>query len=637
MIVATAGHIDHGKTSLVRALTGVDTDRLPEEKRRGLTIDLGFAYPKGNQSIGFVDVPGHERFVRNMIAGVTAIDCAIIVIAADDGPMPQTSEHLAILDLLGVKRAAVALTKIDKVAPERIDVASDEISSLLEDTALANAPVFPLSTLNGDGVGALKAWLDEEARTTQARERGAGFRMAVDRSFVIDGAGVVVTGAVASGSVEPEQRLVLSPEGIEVRVRGIHAHNRKAQQGSAGERCAINVAAPRLSLDQVYRGQWLVAPEIAKTTMRFDARIRLLPSETRALRHWTPVHLHIGAADVPARVALLEGAPLEPGGAALGQLVLSSPVSALFGDRFVLRDQSGRRTIGGGIVIDPFAPSRGRAKAERIAMLRALEPAKIAEALANGLNVSPSGFELGAFLCAWNVSSDEAKELVARHDLRTVGDGFGKLAFTQAAWNSARIGLGRAIAQSRSPNEGLTKDAVARATKPRVPGPALEALLADLIARGEIEFAGGMYRPRGATIQLEPQDAALWAKLQPLLDNIRPPTIAELAAELKADARPIERLLQKVARMNLTVQIAPNRYYLPDRLRELASFAEMVAQETPGGLVSIRAFRDKSGVGRNLSVEALEFFDRLGFTGRAGEHRRIVKPRDQVRWARGMQ
>jgi len=238
MIVATAGHIDHGKTSLVKALTGVDTDRLPEEKKRGLSIDLGFAYPKDNSKIGFVDVPGHERLIRNMIAGVTCIDLALIVIAADDGPMPQTREHLSILELLGIKKAIVALTKIDRVSGERMLQAQDEIQELLSATPFAGSDTFPVSAMTGKGIAALKSRLDNEAGRSEAHRNGGHFRLSVDRAFVIDGAGVVVTGAISSGAVKIDDRLVLLPDMTEVRVRGIHAQNRKATEAVAGERCA---------------------------------------------------------------------------------------------------------------------------------------------------------------------------------------------------------------------------------------------------------------------------------------------------------------------------------------------------------------------------------------------------------------
>ncbi len=279
MIVATAGHIDHGKTLLVKALTGVDTDRLPEEKSRGMTIDLGFAYwpLEGGERVGFVDVPGHERFIRNMLAGVSGIDFVLLVVAADDGVMPQTREHAAILDLLGVARGAVALSKIDRVAPERVAAVRAEIAALLADTVLAGAPVFPVSAVSGDGIDALKRALAESARAAPAKDASGNFRLAVDRAFTVTGAGLVVTGAVISGSVALGDTVRATGSERTARVRSIHAQNRAAPLGRAGERCALNLAGSELKLDLVARGDWIVAPDAPGAVARLDARIRILP------------------------------------------------------------------------------------------------------------------------------------------------------------------------------------------------------------------------------------------------------------------------------------------------------------------------------------------------------------------------
>jgi selenocysteine-specific elongation factor len=637
MIVATAGHIDHGKTSLVKALTGVDTDRLPEEKKRGLSIDLGFAYPKDNSRIGFVDVPGHERLVRNMIAGVTCIDLALIVIAADDGPMPQTREHLSILELLGIKKAIVALTKIDRVSGERMLQAQNEVRELLSATPYDGSDIVPVSAVTGQGIADLKLRLDGEAGRSEAQGRSGHFRMAVDRAFVIDGAGLVVTGAVSSGAVKIDDRLMVLPEKIEVRVRGIHAQSRKTVEGVAGERCALNIAAPRLSLENLRRGQWLVDTSIAYATIRFDARIKLLSSEARALRHWSQAHLHIGAADQMAHIALLDARPIQPGDSALVQIVTEQPVSALFGEHFILRDPSGQHTLGGGRIIDPFAPARGRAKPERTELLKCLDTDDECIALEKALEHAPAGFAFGAFVCARNLDLHKTLQLTDRLKAKTVGEGFETLAFAGLRWNELLNVLRKQMADATKPAEGFSKPDIARWFQPRLPALALDALLEELVTRGDITFAGGHYRLRGSSLQIDPRDAALWAKVQALIDNIRPPSVAEIAAASSTDGRNIERLLRNVARQGLAVQIAPNRYYLPERLRELAHFAELVAKETAGGLVSIRAFRDRSGIGRNLSVEALEFFDRLGFTGKAGEHRRVLKQLDEVRWVRSTQ
>ncbi|MFC1665874.1 selenocysteine-specific translation elongation factor [Pseudomonadota bacterium] len=348
MIIATAGHIDHGKTALVKVLTGVDTDRLPEEKSRGLTIDIGFAYHslKDGPVIGFVDVPGHERFVRNMLAGVGGIDFALLVIAADDGPMPQTLEHLAILDLLGVSQGAIALTKTDKVDAARVEQVRSASENVLAGTSLQDVPFYEVSAIENKGVDELREHLESVAREHQLRSSEGYFRLAVDRSFSVAGAGVVVTGTAFAGSVNTGDRLVLSPSGTQIRVRSIHAQNQDNNVGVAGQRLGINISGSGLNAESVHRGEWLLSKNIHRPTRRIDVRLRLLPGETKNFRHWSAVHVHLGAAEVTARIALLEDTVLSPGGNSLGQLVLDDEVGALYGDRFILRDHSAQRTIG---------------------------------------------------------------------------------------------------------------------------------------------------------------------------------------------------------------------------------------------------------------------------------------------------
>ena len=322
MIIGTAGHIDHGKSALVLALTGTDPDRWEEEKARGITLDLGYAYTTCDDGtrLGFVDVPGHERLVHNMLAGATGIDFVLLVIAADDGPMPQTREHLEIIDLLGLGRGAVALTKLDLVDAERLAEVQAQVTGLLDGTSLAGAPVFPVSSVTGAGLDALRAHLTAQAALTRSRDGRGRFRLAVDRAFVLKGAGVVVTGTAHSGSVALDDHLVLSPRGLEVRVRGIHAQNAAVERGWAGQRCALNLTGPRFEKDSVSRGDWLVAPDLHSPTDRLDVELRVARHAGRPLQHWTPVHVHIGAARVTGRVAVLEGEALDPGTTGLVQL-----------------------------------------------------------------------------------------------------------------------------------------------------------------------------------------------------------------------------------------------------------------------------------------------------------------------------
>ena len=375
MIVATAGHVDHGKTALVRALTGVDTDRLPEEKQRGLTIDLGFAYHPldGGHVLGFVDVPGHERFVRNMLAGVGSVDLALVVVAADDGVMPQTREHAAILDLIGVTGCIAVVSKVDKVDAARAAEVGAEIESLLSATGMGGVEVHRVSALSGAGMDALAAALRQRALGLAARAANGRFRLCIDRVFTLKGAGLVVTGTVHAGTAHTGERLVVTPGGHEARIRGIHAQDRPAERARAGERCALNLSGRGLGPGTIARGDWVVDRALHAPGDRIDVRLRVLPAETRALRHWTPVHVHLAASHSTARVAVLGAGGIAPGGDGRVQVVLDRPLHALSGDRIVIRDQSATRTMGGGTVIDPFSPKRGRARPARLAWLDAIE------------------------------------------------------------------------------------------------------------------------------------------------------------------------------------------------------------------------------------------------------------------------
>ena len=359
MILGTAGHIDHGKTALVRALTGVDTDRLPEEKRRGITIELGFAPLRleGVETIGVVDVPGHEAFVRTMLAGATGVDLALVVIAADEGVMPQTREHLAILQLLGVTRAIVALTKCDLVDEEWRELVTEDVRALLADTPFAAAPIIPTSAATGEGLDALRAAIVSAAHAVPARAADDLFRMPVDRAFTIKGTGTVVTGTVWSGRLTREATVRVLPSERVVRVRGLQTHGVQVPVAEPGHRTAVALAG--IDVSDVGRGSFLVADSAWRPTTVLRAEVVLLDDAPRALRPRTAVRFHIGTADVGARVVVPNGT-LAPGDRQFARVMLAEPVVLRAGDRFVLRSASPAATIGGGIVIDPFASRRAR-------------------------------------------------------------------------------------------------------------------------------------------------------------------------------------------------------------------------------------------------------------------------------------
>ncbi|OYX86638.1 MAG: selenocysteine-specific translation elongation factor, partial [Azorhizobium sp. 35-67-5] len=398
MIIGTAGHIDHGKTSLVKALSGVDTDRLKEEKARGISIDLGFAYlpVDGEQTLGFIDVPGHEKFVHTMLAGASGIDFALLVVAADDGVMPQTREHLAIIDLLGISHGIVALTKADLADAARLADVSAQIAATVAGTSLEGAGILPVSSATGAGIADLKARLVEAAHHLDHRDAGGRLRLAVDRSFTLAGAGTVVTGTILSGTVRTGDLVKVSPSGRDARVRSIRAQDTPAEIGRAGDRCGLNLAGPSMSRDAIARGDVVLDPTLHAPTDRIDALLKVLPGEKKAISQWLPVRFHTAAREVGGRVVLL-GDPIAPGGSGHVQIVLEEPIATASGDRFVVRDTSAQRTIGGGRLLDLRPPSRKRRTPQRLAQLAAHGEAAPDRAVTALLAVEPFVLDLTAF------------------------------------------------------------------------------------------------------------------------------------------------------------------------------------------------------------------------------------------------
>jgi selenocysteine-specific elongation factor len=630
MIVGTAGHIDHGKTALVRALTGVDTDRLPEEKARGITIDLGFAYrpvPNGD-TLGFVDVPGHERFIHNMLAGAVGIDYVMLVVAADDGAMPQTREHLQIIDLLGVGKGVVALTKCDLATPERIAEASVEIRNLLAPTSLAGADIVIVSAVTGTGIAELETRLLSAAQTLSPHDAQGRFRMAIDRSFSLTGAGTVVTGTVFAGRVRTGDRLMLSPSGIAARVRSIHTQNAPAEEGSRGQRCALNIAGPDVAKDRIRRGDWIIDEHLHAPTDRLDARIRLLASEERPLRHWTPVHLHMGAAHVSARVALLDCETLGPGAEGLAQLVLDRPLGGLHGDRLVFRDQSAQRTMGGGVVLDPWPLPRGRRRPERLAVLAALGEPHADAALRRLAAGEPGWIDLRRFALSWNLAPEAAAALWRACDLVLSGEAGGGFGFSRARWQQLKDDTLRALTayHQKSPESpGIVQERLRQALASRLPPPVFGALVQGFLKEKAVELDGAWLRLPGHAVRLTPADERLWARIRPVMERGRfqPPRVRDFANELGAREEEVRQLLRRLARMGRLVEIAHDHFYLRTTAAELVKIAHALAKESAGGKITASAFRDRIGTGRKVAIQILEFFDRTGLTVRQGDLRKV--------------
>ncbi|CAM3330562.1 selenocysteine-specific translation elongation factor [Paracoccus nototheniae] len=627
MIVGTAGHIDHGKTALVKALTGTDADRLAEEKARGITIDLGFAYANleggadsGNGAVtGFVDVPGHERLIHTMLAGAGGIDLALLVVACDDGLMPQTREHLAILSLLGLSRGLVALTKADLADDARRAEVTAQIRQVLAGSELAKAPIIPVSTVTAEGIADLRdALIKAEAQTT-ARAASGPFRLAVDRSFTLQGAGTVVTGTVLTGRIAVGDLVTISPAGIAARVRGIHAQNRPATEGLAGQRCALNLAGEDVSKDAIHRGDIVLTPALHAPTARIDAELAVLGTEPKPIGTWFPARLHSHATEVGARIVPLSD-PILPGGVGPVQIVLDRPIAASVGDRFILRDVSASRTIGGGRFLDLRPPARKRRTPDRLALI---EAAQTPDPLTAMLAIAP--VDLQAFARDRSLSPDDAQAALARAGGVLVGE----TALSQAQRDALRRGIADQLTQFHADNPdlpGLGRERLRLALTPRLPKDAFLALLRAESDAGRITPDGAFLRLPGHEVRLSPEDEAIWHRIQPaLLGDLRfrPPRVRDFATELGADEKDIRRILRLTQKLGRTDQIAHDHFFARAVTAAMVAILRDVADTTPDGWFTAALFRDRVQNGRKVAIEILDFFDRHGVTLRRGDLRRL--------------
>lgn len=625
MLIATAGHIDHGKTALIRALTGVETDRLPEERARGISIDLGFAHwrPDAGGTIGFIDVPGHRRYLRNMLAGVTGANFALVVVAADDGAMPQTIEHLHILDLLDMARGAVAITKCDKAGPDRIAEVRCEVAGLLANSSLSHAPIFEVSAQTGAGIEALgEALLEARDLSFLQADESHGFRMAIDRAFTVTGAGTVVTGTVLAGGARVGDVLMLSPKGLEVRIRSMQSGGVSVERIGPGQRCALNLA--HVEAGDLHRGDWLVESASHAATDRIEATVRLLPGAA-PLRHGASVHWHYGAADLGARVLLPGQRALQPGEAAQAQLVLDAPTSAVTGERFILRDAAGQELLGGGQVLDPLPGPKRRPLALRRQVADAISHSEPGTALAALASIP--GFECGMawFARCRNLRLEPLGELPAQVDAILAGAN-GEIAVARSRFRRLGIEVVEALGRyhlDRPEAGGMTRRELRSAAAEHLSAGLLATLLTELSAAGRIDASGPFVRLPGHAPSFGPAETAMWNAALALLegDDIRPIRVAELAGEVRASEAAARAMLYRRRIAGDVWQVTESRFLLREQVRALAELArELDANHT--GFTAAQ-FRDASGIGRNFVIELLEFFDRIGVTRRVGEKRRM--------------
>ena len=642
MIIATAGHVDHGKTLLVKALTGVDTDTLAEEKKRGLTIDIGFAYlPLADlPSIGFIDVPGHERFIRNALCGLAAADFVLLLVAADDGPMPQTREHLSIIDLLGVQQGAIVISKIDSVPAARVDAVRRELEPLRAKTELESWPVFAVSAVSGEGVDALRDALQVKAEAEPMVGESAlledgiqtHFRMPVDRAFDIKGAGLVVTGTVFAGRVVVGDTVSIAGSKLQLRVRGLRVHDAESDCGHSGQRCAINLSGSGLRKAQIRRGSWVTSPCAAAPITRFDAEIKIVNSALRPLRHWTPLHLHLGASETTARVAVLGGGAIEPGKQGLVQLVCDHAVGAAFGDRLIIRDQSARHTLGGGRVLDIFPPLRGRAHADRLLCLQQMRQGDPTSALRRLLETSNSGVDLAQFIANRNLAGPLRDVVQAEGGLvlNLEGRRIGFSTSIATAHASAILqGLERCH-QSQPHAQGFTRAELRGQLEQKLSPRLLQGLIEWLQQRELVRVDGKGCALCAWQADLNPHEVKQWQLIESALsgNGLRPMTVAELVQTTQLSQSQLKALLERLSRVGRVVKLSSSLLMLPASLSEFQQLLDQLQKRSIDGVFSVAEFRDACGIGRNRCIEILESFDARGITRRSGPGRCLLPSAD---------
>lgn len=610
IIVGTAGHIDHGKTALVRALTGIDTDRLEEEKRRGISIDLGFAHLEhAGFRFGFVDVPGHERFVRNMLAGVGGIDLVILVIAADESVKPQTREHFDICRLLGLERGVIALTKSDLADPDWVELVRLEVAEFTVGSFLENAPVVEVSSKTGAGLDVLRNELARLAAGVPPRAVGGPARLPIDRSFTLHGFGTVATGTLWAGAIHAEDELELLPAARRLRVRGLHVHGGSVPEATAGQRTAVNLAG--IAPEEIERGMTLASPGLFQPTRVVDCSFRLLPSAA-PLKHRAPVHLHAGTSETLAEVRLIESLnAVQPGSSTHLRLLLRDPLLLLPGDRFIVRRFSPVTTIGGGEVLDNQPPRRQRraAAAERLARMEAESPD---QRLARFAAESPFGA---------TVAELAARTGRAPEDLRRAAPAAGLLVLD--AWITPEAAI------EREKRLLITQIAAFHTQKPLEPGLpkaslTLPAFFLDaLLARApEIVAEGETLRLASHRLNLKSDEDEALNKIEALFRDaaLAVPPLAEALAQSGLDPNRARAIVQILLRQKRLIRVSQDLYYHTEALDQLKSALAVRKGQT----FAVPEFKDWTGVSRKYAIPLLEFLDREKITRRLGDKRQVL-------------
>jgi len=640
VIIATAGHVDHGKTSLIKQLTGTDTDRLEEEKRRGLSINLGFAYREiGDTSLGFIDVPGHKRFINTMISGVAGIDMGLLIVAADDGPMPQTIEHLKVLLILGIQNFTLVISKIDKVDSNRIQTVKENAIDLLPNNLRDKTNIFELSNNTGEGIKDLQGFLDSRAKEHQEKSSQGLFRQAIDRVFTLKGSGIVTTGTVSTGKINLGDTVDLHPENIKLRVRDIHANDQPAKVAKAGQRCALNLSGD-IHKENIHKGDWLLETGSAEARDCFSASFSLLISTAIVLKHMSPVKLYIGAGHFSAKISFLEqrqaNNQMKAGDERLVRFLLDEPICCYCTEHFLIRDDSESFTLGGGTVLDPFSSRKRKITQHYLKYLQAMSKPDFISSFNELIFKQQQIINLKNFRLSWNLGSTDAKKLLSLETLpgeyqELEGDQKNYCLSKQLLIEHTNIILDTVQNwHKEKPNEtGISQEKLQnltqkKITQEKIKEPIFSSILKVIIDNKQLHRSDGIIKQAGFSPISSSAEQKDWQLIESALlqRGKQIPSLAELIELTRLENKKLNTALNAATKKNNLKRINNKRFALNTTLLDFSVEANNLGTEKTK--FTAVDFKNKVGIGRNLAIELLEFFDSMRFTQRQGNERIIL-------------
>ena len=630
IILGTAGHIDHGKTTLIKALTGIDTDRLKEEKERGITIELGFAHMElpGGQLIGIVDVPGHEKFVKNMVAGATGIDLVALVIAADEGVMPQTREHLEICQLLDIKDGLVVLTKMDMVEPDWLELVKEDVADYLSETFLANAPMVEVSAVSGEGIPALKEVLEDLAGRVPDRDRGHFFRLPIDRVFTMKGFGTVITGTTLSGQIATGEEVTIYPGNISSRIRGIQVHNKEVGEVRAGQRTAINLQG--IEKIQIQRGDIVAGKDSLRSTYMVDVLLDLLPSSQRKLKNRAKVRFHTGTSEILSNVILLDREELAPGETCFAQIRLEKPTAILARDRYVLRSYSPVRTIGGGEVLNAFPGKKKRFSKSVLSELKTLSSGNLEEITEQfvlmGRFQGVGQGELPFLTNAGKKKLDETvKALMAQKKVIQYDKEQGILIHAEF-FDKTREEIVKTVSQYHHDfplKPGLQKEELRSRTIGSPNQKLFNSIISQLIHDGILVQDKEVLHLKQHKVTLAQDQEKTRHQIEEIYSKVglKPPYFRELKDQLSGDSG--SDVLQVMVKDGLLIKVKEDLYFHRNAIDDLQ--VKLTAFLKDAGEIDTAQFKEMTGVSRKYAIPLMEYFDKIQLTVRVGDNRVLRK------------